>query len=257
MQVIMDCICLMNNMSFKLPKHFSENILYVSLSVWSMTITNIYIGTIMTRLAVHDSMEIDTLEQLKESRIKIGCMKDSCREMDAGISNGGELTVRQILAQRLFLIYNPLVQNIPHRIAHDRDTCTICPLDVADSLVVDIVSADGRELLHVMKEPVNTMYSSQLVRSGWPLLVRLERVHDHLTEGGLVEYWEERKKYIFSLKRIDRSYQDTSSTHPALILKNFKFIFILWGFLVLTSIVIFILELLYHRIRNKFKAIIK
>lgn len=254
MQVIMDCICLMNNVSFKLPKYFSENIFYVSLSVWAMAITNIYIGTIMTRLAVRESAEIETLEQLKESGLKIGCMKDSCREMDAGISNEGELTVRQILAQRLFLIYNPLVQNIPHRIAFDRDTCTICPLDVADSLVVDTVSPDGRELLHVMKEPVNTMYSSQLVRSGWPLVGRLEEIHDRLTEAGLLEYWEERKKFDFTLKRIDRSYQDTSM-NLALILTNFRFIFILWGVLVLTSICIFILELFFHRIRNKLQTI--
>lgn len=254
MQVIMDCICLMNNTSFQLPKCFSENIFYVSLTVWSMLITNIYIGTITTRLAVRESTEIETLEQLKDSGLMIGCMKDSCRDMDGGISDGGELTVRQILAQRLFLIYNPLVQNIPHRIAYDRDTCTICPLDVADSLVVDIVSADGKELLHVMREPVNTMYSSQLVRSGWPLLGRLEKIHDHLTEAGLLDFWEKRKKYEFTLKRIDRSYQDTS-THLALILTNFRFIFILWGVLLLASIITFILELFFHRIGKNLKTI--
>lgn len=242
--VLMNCIRITHFSTIKMPDSRWEKFIFIILTVWIFFIGNSFTGTIVTRLAVTNSQETNTLKELAETDFMIANMNSTQRVLVRGLStmNSEEAEIRKKLFNRQFIVSDPA--GIWEKSALTRTFAVICPEYISRSIVQQYYDKkDGRDLFHEMKETVSMMYSAQVIPKSSPLAKSFEYVQDIFFQAGFLKYWQEEEDYQIIIKKMHRVIESDSGQRK-LNLENLQTTFTLWALMLAAATIVFLLELL-------------
>lgn len=244
MIVLMNCIRITHFSAIRMPDSKWEKLMFIVLTVWIFFIGNSFTGTIVTRLAVANTEEINTLKDLVETDYMIANMNSTERVLIRGLSNmdSVEAEVRKKLYDRQYIIHDP--SGLWEDSAYTRTFAVICPEYVSRSVVEQYYDKkDGRDLLHQMKETVSMMYSAQVIPKSSPLGESFENVQSIFFQAGFLKYWQEKEDYQLMIKKMHRDVKSESG-HKKLKFANLQTTFYVWGLMLVMATIVFLIELL-------------
>lgn len=208
-----------------------HRIFLVSCLIFNLVITNIFQGTLVIYSTVSYFPDIDNLEDLDNSGLKVLTTLNIFDYAESEVLNK---------FKRKILYYGG--SNI-NRTAYKRDVSVIERKQDAKFLINTIfLGQDGRPLLHITKFCPITYSVSFIVPKGCPFLDTFNRVIVRFVEGGFTKKWYNDMTYTIALEK--RMSTGREVKQKSFSLEDMKVLFYMWAIGLLLSTVAFLTELL-------------
>lgn len=174
-----------------------ERILLICLLVYALIITNLFQGNIVKQLSTAKSDDINTLERLAKSSMRIKAVATTenylCgSEKDDQTSIMGRLLMKQ---DTIFTLLDEAAKNM----IHNKSYALVVPKQFAEYYNAKLYNpTTGHDLIHIIPESVTDFYTSFLTVKNSPFVVQFNDILLQLLESGLIDC--ERRKIDEELK---------------------------------------------------------
>lgn len=252
--IIIISISILMSTSVRQPPQLYNRIMFLSIVLFTMVISNTYQGTITTQLSIKSTPhQINTLEELFDSNLKISST-DFIKEYISS-SNKNEGNIWSLLNSKPGTIYTNMTEGLL-MVAHNQTDALLIPyLFVAMHQAAMYDPKTGRDLIHAIPQSPISFMLTYIVTKQCPFIKEFNFVIKIYYENGLIIRELKRATFMTNLVYIKRSRlgqnERKSNDAQPINIHDIETLFMFWFSLLLISFISFLAELFYWKFITK------
>lgn len=253
-EIILESIAILNSVSTPGPSQLYNRILFLSLVLFTMVISNTYQGTIITQLSIKSTPhQINTLDELLVSNLKISTVS-YIRDFLTNL-NRSENHIFNKLNNKPGSIYTSMTEGVSVVAYNQTDALLLPALFVGPYCAEIYDNQTGRDLIRTIRQGPISFFLSFIVSKKCPFTKQFNLVLSIYKECGLMRRELNRAYFKTNLLYIKRfkmgQYDKNTEKMQPISLQDIRVLFFYWFFLLCLSILVFFCEILYINLMNK------
>lgn len=256
--IIIVSIAILNNISTQQPAQLYNRILFISLTLFIMVISNTYQGTITTQLSIKSTpRQINTLTELLDSNLKIstvGYLKDFL----IASPNRSERHIWNLLIRKPGVIYPSMTEGMSVVAYNQTDALLMPDLFIGPYRAEIYDNLTGRDLIRAIPQSPIQVLISFVVSKQCPFTKEFNTVLFMYKESGLKGFEVQRAMFRTKLLYIKRfkfgQYNKDTNRMQSISLQDIRTLFLVWSNLIIVSCLAFLGEIIYYHFMEKLRG---
>lgn len=211
---------------FRKPTKTSSRIQFISWTLFSFFLTQLYLGSLAHHLISTSDMQIESMEELVNSGLKIGGTQRLVDLLETPDKTDMEDYVGQMIREKIFILKQHDYSNQFLDLVQGRNT------SLALLVMLNLTKDHRRSNIgraHIIKETVGSYPLAFVTRQGFPYLREFNFKIQVLVQAGLVEFWSN----MATLNKINYKMEDEENSSSKLEIDDIApaFFLLLIGYL--------------------------